>query len=95
MAGCLFVCSCTEWVPFGDMLSNYVTVPSVKWHQFFTTPWANSVEHERKYEYLVSYLNSLQLDFQSACLLSLVALFSTEGIDETLHLSQSSLAKIR
>lgn len=77
------ITSCSEWLPFGDLLSSVVTVPAVKWNQFFVTPWANSVEHEKKYEYLVSCLNNLKLDFQSACLLSVVALFSTEGMDKS------------
>ena len=70
-------------------------MPSVKWNQFFTTPWANNLEHERKYEYLVACLENLQLDPQSVTLLSIVALFSTECITSTFTLSSDSITRIR
>ena len=52
-------------------------VPRLEWDQVFATPWADSEEHERKYVYLNSLLRDLKLDFKSACLLTIVALFST------------------
>lgn len=90
-----FCTSCAEWIPYSHLIAQMVRVPSVKWHQFFTTPWANNVEHERKYEYLVALLKDLQLDTQSATLLSLVALFSTESITSTVSLPPNSVLKIR
>ena len=74
-----------------------IKVPSVEWHQVFTTPWADSAEHERKYVYLFSLLKDLKLDFNSACLLTIVALFSTERINENQYnmLSDESIKKIR
>ena len=71
-------------------------VPSVEWHQVFTTPWADSAEHEQKYVFLFSLLKDLKLDFNSACLLTIVALFSTERINDTqFMLSEDSIKKIR
>ena len=90
-----YVRSCVEWIPYGQFIAKMTRVPSVKWHQFFSTPWANNVEHERKYEYLVACLKDLQLDSQSATLLSIVALFSTESITSTVSLTSDSVLKIK
>ena len=48
------------------------------WSQFFVTPWANSAEHERKYELLMAQLRNLELDDKSTNLFSVVALFTTD-----------------
>ena len=81
-------------MPCAIMTSQVAKVPPVKWNQYFISPWANSVEHEQKYEYLMSTLSELKLDFQSVCLLSIVALFSTKGIRGTYDLSNESIAKM-
>ena len=88
--------SCVAWAPFGNAIAKLVKVPSVEWHQVFTTPWADSAEHEQKYVFLFSLLKDLRLDFNSACLLTIVALFSTERINDTQFLlSEESIKKIR
>lgn len=76
------------------MLQTVVKVPSVKWNQFFVTPWANSVEHERKFEYLVDCLGQLGLDLQSASILLIVALFNTEGLAKNEEFSCDVITKI-
>lgn len=88
--------SCAEWIPFSQLIAidKIPKVPCVKWNQFFTTPWADNVEHERKYEYLVARLKDLRLDFNSACLLSIVALFNTDDIDAS-KLKPETLLKVR
>ena len=50
----------------------------MSWDQFFVTPWANSAEHERKYELLMAQLRNLELDLKSTSLFSVVALFTTD-----------------
>lgn len=43
------------------------------------TPWANSVQHERKFEDLMSDIKSLSLDKPTATILTVVALLDTDG----------------
>ena len=87
---------CAAWVPFGNIIATMVKVPSVEWHQVFTSPWADSAERERKYVYLFSLLKDLKLDFNSACLLTIVALFNTDRINDNQYmLSNDSMKKIR
>jgi len=50
------------------------------WSQYFATPWANSIEHERRFEYLLYSLHDLNLDVETACLLTILALFSSHGL---------------
>lgn len=52
------------------------------------------MEHEHKYEFLMVKLSELKLDFQSACLLSIVALFSSKGIRQNYDLSNETIAKM-
>jgi hypothetical protein len=54
----------------------------MKWKQYFVTPWADSYEQEMKYEYLMSSLHGLSLNHETTCLLSIVALFSTQDIGQ-------------
>ncbi|TRY77337.1 hypothetical protein TCAL_16969 [Tigriopus californicus] len=57
-------------------------IPQVKplvWNQFFVTPWANSVQHERKFEGLMSDIKSLSLDKPTATILTVVSLLDTDG----------------
>ena len=92
----IIISRCAAWIPFGDIIATMVKVPSVEWHQVFTSPWADSAERERKYVYLFSLLKDLKLDFNSACLLTIVALFNTDRINDNQYmLSNESMKKIR
>ena len=92
----IIIFRCAAWIPFGDIIATMVKVPSVEWHQVFTSPWADSAERERKYVYLFSLLKDLKLDFNSACLLTIVALFDTDRINDNQYmLSNDSIKKIR
>ena len=88
------IASCTEWLPLSHLIARAVRIPPVKWNQYFISPWANSVEHEQKYESLMSKLGELKLDFQSACLLTIIALFDTGNIRGLHDLSQECIANI-
>ena len=81
-------------MPFQTQISNWIKIPPVRWNQYFISPWANSMEHEHKYEYLMVKLSELKLDFTSACLLSIVALFSSKGIRENYNLSDETIAQM-
>ena len=81
-------------MPFQTQISNWIKIPPVRWNQYFISPWANSMEHEHKYEYLMVKLSELKLDFTSACLLSIVALFSSKGIRENYNLSDKTMAQM-
>merc|ERR1719283_606638 len=50
----------------------------MKWNQFFSTPWANNLEHEKKYEILLDKARELELDERAGCLLQVVALFAND-----------------
>ena len=88
------IASCTEWLPLSHLIARAVHIPPVKWNQYFISPWANSVEHEQKYESLMSKLGELKLDFQSACLLTIIALFDTGNIRGIHDLSEECIANI-
>jgi len=60
---------------------NALAAPKMKWNQFFRTPWANNVEHEKKYEILLDKAKELELDEKSGCLLQVVALFANDRAD--------------
>lgn len=62
------------------IFSSLSCVAPLGWHHYFVTPWANSIEHEQKFEYLLSSLHDLSLDVETACLLTTVALFSSHGL---------------
>ena len=75
----LFYYSFCDTLSMGAFSSS---IGPMQWKQYFVTPWANSIEHELQYEYLLSCLHSLNLDHETACLLSVVALFSTQGLKQ-------------
>lgn len=55
-------------------------IAPIKWHNFFQSPWATSLEHEEKYERLMNHAAELDLQTDSGCLLQVIALFATDGI---------------
>ena len=64
-------------------LNSTEIIAPMTWKQYFVTPWADSYDQELKYEYLMSSLHGLNLNHATTCLLSIVALFSTQGIAQS------------
>ena len=52
------------------------------WGQFFNSPWASSIEIEKKVDYLRTRLCDLNMDLEIMTIFSIISLFSTDGISD-------------